>query len=110
MHAWHTVRAIGCRELRRDASQKDYVVLPTLTRSSRFPCIEATGTDTHDRRSHAHSDERPGLDVRWVFPSFGKTWHIEAWDHKEVPGTLHSLRHMFATVGVEAGVPEEVMG
>ena len=24
--------------------------------------------------------------------------------------TLHSLRHTFATVGVEAGVPEEVMG
>jgi integrase len=27
-----------------------------------------------------------------------------------VPGTIHSLRHTFATVGVEAGVPEEVVG
>ena len=31
-----------------------------------------------------------------------------ALDH--VPGTLHSLRHTFATVGVEAGIPEEVVG
>ena len=27
-----------------------------------------------------------------------------------MPGTLHSLRHTFATVGVEAGIPEEVVG
>jgi len=45
-----------------------------------------------------------------VFPSYGETGHIVAWDHKSVPGTLPSLRHTFATVGVEAGVPEEVMG
>ena len=45
-----------------------------------------------------------------MFPSYGETGHIVAWDHKSVPGTLHSLRHTFATVGVEAGVPEEVMG
>ena len=51
-----------------------------------------------------------GLDPRWVFPSYGETGHIVSWDHKSVPGTLHSLRHTFATVGVEAGVPEEVMG
>ncbi len=51
-----------------------------------------------------------GLDPRWVFPSYGKTGHIVCWDHKHVPGTLHSLRHTFATVAVEAGVPEEVVG
>jgi hypothetical protein len=27
-----------------------------------------------------------------------------------MPDTLHLLRHIFATVGVEADVPEEVMG
>jgi site-specific recombinase XerC len=51
-----------------------------------------------------------GLDARWVFPSYGKSGHIECWNHKHVPGTLHSLRHTFATVGVEAGIPEEVIG
>jgi integrase len=51
-----------------------------------------------------------GLDPRWVFPSYSKTGHIVCWEHKHVPGTLHSLRHTFATVGVEAGIPEEVMG
>lgn len=51
-----------------------------------------------------------GLDPCYVFPSYGETGHIVSWDHKSVPGTLHSLRHTFATVGVEAGVPEEVMG
>lgn len=34
---------------------------------------------------------------------------IICWDHKH-PGTLHSLRHTFATSAVEAGVPEEVVG
>ena len=51
-----------------------------------------------------------GLDERWVFPSRSVTGHIVCWDHDHVPGTLHSLRHTFATVGVEAGIPEEVVG
>ena len=51
-----------------------------------------------------------GLDSRWVFPSYGKSGHIECWNHKPVPGTQHSLRHTFATVGVEAGILEEVIG
>jgi integrase len=51
-----------------------------------------------------------GLDDRWVFPADSKSGHIVAWDHDEVPGTLHSLRHTFATVAVEAGIPEEVVG
>ena len=51
-----------------------------------------------------------GIDPRWVFPPYGKTGHIVCWDHKHVPGTFHSLRHTFATVAVEAGVPEEVVG
>ena len=51
-----------------------------------------------------------GFDSRWVFPSYGASGHIECWNHNQVPGTLHSLRHTFATVAVEAGVPEEVVG
>jgi len=51
-----------------------------------------------------------GIDQRWVFPADSKSGHIVAWDHDHVPGTLHSLRHTFATVAVEAGIPEEVVG
>jgi integrase len=51
-----------------------------------------------------------GFDRRWVFPSYGESGHIVCWNHGHVPGTLHSLRHTFATVGVEAGIPEEVVG
>lgn len=50
------------------------------------------------------------LDKQWVFPADSKSGHIVAWDHDHVPGTLHSLRHTFATVAVEAGIPEEVVG
>ncbi len=50
------------------------------------------------------------LDKRWVFPADSKSGHIIAWNHDHVPGTLHSLRHTFATTGVEAGIPEEVVG
>ena len=45
-----------------------------------------------------------------MFPGRGASGHVVAWDHSEVPGTLHSLRHTFATVAVEAGIPEEVVG
>jgi integrase len=55
-------------------------------------------------------DDMRGLDDRWVFPASSKSGHIVAWDHDHVPGTLHSLRHTFATVAVEAGIPEEVVG
>ena len=51
-----------------------------------------------------------GLDDRWVFPADSTSGHIVAWDHDHVPGTLHSLRHSFATTAVEAGIPEEVVG
>jgi integrase len=52
-----------------------------------------------------------GLHSDWVFPSKrSASGHIENFRHDGVPGTLHSLRHTFATVGVEAGVPEEVIG
>ena len=47
----------------------------------------------------------------WVFPARrSASGHVSTFRHSEVPGTLHSLRHTFATVGVEAGVPEEVIG
>jgi integrase len=59
---------------------------------------------------HRILDAVRGLDSRWVFPADSRTGHIVAWDHDDVPGTLHSLRHTFATVGVEAGIPEEVVG
>jgi len=45
-----------------------------------------------------------------VFPGRSISRHVVAWDHKEVPGTLHSPRHTFATVAVAAGIPEEVVG
>jgi integrase len=51
-----------------------------------------------------------GLDDRWVFPANSKSGHIICWNHDHVRGTLHSLRHTFATTGVEAGIPEEVVG
>lgn len=59
---------------------------------------------------HRILDAVRGLDPRWVFPADSASGHIVAWDHDDVPGTLHSLRHTFATVGVEAGLPEEVVG
>ena len=59
---------------------------------------------------HRILDAVRGLDERWVFPGRGASGHVVAWDHSEVPGTLHSLRHTFATVAVEAGIPEEVVG
>jgi len=63
-------------------------------------------TDAH----HRILDAVRGLDERWVFPGRGASGHVVAWDHSEVPGTLHSLRHTFATVAVEAGILEEVVG
>lgn len=51
-----------------------------------------------------------GLSKKWIFPANSKSGHIVAWDHGHVPGTLHSLRHTFATTAVEAGIPEEVVG
>ena len=63
-------------------------------------------TDEH----HRILDAVRGLDERRVFPGRGASGHVVAWDHKEVPGTLHSLRHTFATVAVEAGIPEKVVG
>jgi integrase len=51
-----------------------------------------------------------GIHERWVFLGSRNGDHIKDWRHTEVPGTLHSLRHTFATVGVEAGLPEEVVG
>ncbi len=59
---------------------------------------------------HRILDPLRGIDDRWVFPADSKSGHIVAWDHDKVPGTLHSLRHTFATVAVEAGIPEEVVG
>jgi integrase len=56
-------------------------------------------------------DQVRGLNEVWVFPSKrAGSGHVANFRHGNVPGTLHSLRHTFATVGVEAGVPEEVIG
>jgi integrase len=81
----------------------DAVYLPT-TKSGREFWLPLT--DEH----HRILDAVRGLDERWVFPGRGASGHVVAWDHSEVPGTLHSLRHTFATVAVEAGIPEEVVG
>ena len=81
----------------------DAIHLPTTKSGREFwlPLVEV---------HHRILDEVRGLDDRWVFPASSTSGHIVAWDHDHVPGTLHSLRHTFATVAVEAGVPEEVVG
>jgi integrase len=81
----------------------DAIHLPTTKSGREFwlPLVE---------EHHRILDPVRGLDTRWVFPADSKSGHIVAWDHDHVPGTLHSLRHTFATVAVEAGLPEEVVG
>jgi integrase len=81
----------------------DAIHLPTNKSGREFwlPLVE---------EHHRTLDPMRGLDGRWVFPADSKSGHIVAWDHGHVPGTLHSLRHTFATVAVEAGIPEEVVG
>lgn len=81
----------------------DAIHLPTTKSGREFwlPLVELHKTTLDPVR---------GLDDRWVFPAGSKSGHIIAWDHKHVPGTLHSLRHTFATTAVEAGIPEEVVG
>ncbi len=83
--------------------EQDAIYFPT-TKSGREFWLPLT--DVH----HQILDQVRGLDERWVFPSRSETGHIVCWDHDHVPGTLHSLRHTFATVAVEAGIPEEVVG
>jgi hypothetical protein len=81
----------------------DAIHLP-ITKSGRefwLPLVEAHRRILDDVR---------GLDDRWVFPASSASGHIVAWDHDHVPGTLHSLRHTYATTAVEAGIPEEVVG
>ena len=81
----------------------DAIHLPTTKSGREFwlPLVE---------EHHRILDPVRGLDDRWVFPADSRSGHIVAWDHDDVPGTLHSLRHTFATVAVEAGIPEEVVG
>jgi integrase len=81
----------------------DAIHLPTTKSGREFwlPLV-----DLH----HRLLDPVRDLDDRWVFPADSKSGHIVAWDHDHVPGTLHSLRHTFATTAVEAGIPEEVVG
>jgi integrase len=81
----------------------DAIHMPTTKSGREFwlPLVE---------QHHRFLDPVRDLDNRWVFPSHSKSGHIVAWDHDHVPGTLHSLRHTFATVAVEAGIPEEVVG
>ncbi len=81
----------------------DAIHLPTTKSGREFwlPLV-----DLH----HRLLDPVRDLDDRWVFPAVSKSGHIVAWDHDHVPGTLHSLRHTFATTAVEAGIPEEVVG
>lgn len=81
----------------------DAIYLP-ITKSGRefwLPLVE-----TH----HRLFDPVRGLDDRWVLPARSKTGHLGSWERESIPGTIHSLRHTFATVGVEAGLPEEVVG
>jgi integrase len=81
----------------------DSIFLPTTKSGRQFwlPLVD---------RHHRILLSVRGLDVRWVFPADSASGHIVQWDHNHVPGTLHSLRHTFATTAVEAGIPEEVVG
>ena len=65
---------------------------------------KTTTTLYYDRNNQRHLIGRfPTVTMpqaRETAPSRSVTGHIVCWDHDHVPGTLHSLRHTFATVSV----------
>ena len=50
------------------------------------------------------------LNKRWVFPDRSNNGPTVDPRHEDVPGTMHSLRHTFASVGAEIGVPDDIIG
>jgi integrase len=55
-------------------------------------------------------DKMKGWHDRWVFPDRTNKGPTVDPRHDDVPGTMHSLRHTFATVGAELGIPDDVIG
>lgn len=55
-------------------------------------------------------DVMKGMHKQYVFPDRSNTGPTVDPRHDEVPGTMHSLRHTFATVGAEIGIPDNVIG
>jgi integrase len=51
-----------------------------------------------------------GMHKQYVFPDRTNNGPTVDPRHDEVPGTMHSLRHTFATVAAEIGVPDNVIG
>lgn len=50
-----------------------------------------------------------GMHKQWVFPDRSNNGPTVDPRHDEVPGTMHSLRHTFASVGAEIGVPDDII-
>ena len=46
----------------------------------------------------------------WVFPDRTNKGPTVDPRHDQVPGTMHSLRHTFASVGAEIGIPDDIIG
>jgi integrase len=55
-------------------------------------------------------DAMKGMHKQWVFPDRSNRGPTVDPRHEEVPGTMHSLRHTFASVGAEIGVPDDIIG
>jgi integrase len=50
-----------------------------------------------------------GMHKQWVFPDRTNKGPTVDPRHDEVPGTMHSLRHTFASVGAEIGIPDDII-
>jgi integrase len=55
-------------------------------------------------------DAMKGMHKQWVFPDRSNRGPTVDPRHEEVPGTMHSLRHTFASVGAEIGIPDDIIG
>jgi integrase len=55
-------------------------------------------------------EKMKGMNKQWVFPDRSNNGPTVDPRHDEVPGTMHSLRHTFASVGAEIGVPDDIIG
>ncbi len=51
-----------------------------------------------------------GLHDRWVFPNRQNNGPTVEPRQESIPGTVHSLRHTFASVGAEIGIPDDTIG
>lgn len=50
-----------------------------------------------------------GLHEKWVFPDRSNAGPVVDPRHDDVPGTMHGLRHTFASVAAEIGVSDDVI-